>query len=193
MTARVRRLDRVVVLLVGLGLVAAGLSGLDWRYGWLLDRPTAVDTDPLGEVVAAGWWPWAAAAGGVVLGLLGLWWLLAHLRRPGPSSVRLRGSDAAGLLDADLRSVASACADGLAADAAVLGVRGTTVTVGSRTVVQLTGRIDPYADPAGVTDAVARCTADLAAAFPGHDLTCRVVLDAPRRSRTGRRTRVRVR
>ncbi len=107
--------------------------------------------------------------------------------------MRLPGSDAAGLLEADLRSVASACADRLAADAPVLGARGTTVTRGSRTVVQITGRIDPYADPATVTDAVARCTADLAAAFPGQQLTCRVLLDAPRRSRPGRRTRVRVR
>lgn len=193
MTGRMRVLDRGVVLLVGLALLAAGLVGLDWRYGWLLDLRDRVDTGQASDVVTTEWWPWAAAGGGVVLGLLGLWWLLAHLRRPGPSSRRLDGSDATGLLEADLRSVAAACADRLAAQAPVLGVRGSTRTVGSRTVVLLSGQVDPYADPASVTDAVAQCADDLAAAFPGEDLTCRVVLDAPRRPRAGRRTRVRVR
>lgn len=193
MSRRVRVLDRTTVLLAGAGLVALGVVGLDWRYAWFLDRPDRVDSAATADVVTTSWWPWAAAGAGVVLGLLGLWWLLAHLRRPGPGSRRLAGSDATGLLEADLRSVASACADRFATQAPVVGVRGRTRTLGSRTVVLLTGQVDAYADPAAVTDAVAQCTADLAAAFPGEDLTCRVVLDAPRRSRAGRTARVRVR
>ncbi len=193
MSRRIVVLDRGVVLLVGVGLVAAGLVGLDWRYAWFLDRPDRLDTTTAADVVSSSWWPWAAAGAGVVLGLLGLWWLLAHLRRPGPASRRLADSDATGLLEADLRSVASACADRFAAQAPVVAMRGSTRSVGPRTVVLLNGQVDAYADPAAVTDAVAQCTADLAAAFPGEGLTCRVVLDAPRRSRTGRTARVRVR
>lgn len=193
MNRRLRVLDRVVVLVVGLALLALGLLGLDWRYGWVLDLPTALDADPTVDVVTTGWWPWAAAAGGVVLGLLGLRWLVAHLRRPGPASRRLAETDPTGLLEADLRSVAAACAERFATLAPVDGMRGSTARVGARTVVVLTGHIDPYADPTGVAEAAATCAADLDAAFPGEGLTCRVVLDAPRRPRTGRRARARVR
>lgn len=192
MTGRLRLVDRLVVLLVGLALLAVGLLGLDWRYDGLsdvTDLPERLDTSPTADVVTTTWWPWAAAAGGIVLGLVGLWWLLAHLRRPGPASRRLAGSGPTGVLDVDLRSVASACAERFATQAPVLAVRGTTRTIGSRTVVLLTGQVDPYADPASLADAATRCAADLAAAFPDEGLTCRVVLDAPRRP--GRRVRVR--
>lgn len=193
MTRRVRVTDRLVVGLVGLALVALGLLGLDWRYGWLLDRPDTLYTGQATDVVESSWWPWAAAGGGLVLGLLGLWWLLAHLRRPGPGTRRLEGSDATGLVEADLRSVATASADRLAGLAPVVGAKGHTEVIGGRTVVVLTGQVDPHADPDSLLAAATTCADELAEAFPAERLTCRVVLDAPRRSRTGRSTRVRVR
>ena len=193
MTRRLRGLDRVLVLVVGAGMVALGLLGLDWHYAWLGDRPDTLDTSAAGDVVATAWWPWAGAAGGVGLGVVGLAWLLAHLRRPGTASRRLADTDATGLLEADLRSVAAAAADRYAALAPVVGMRGSTRTIGSRAVIVLSGHVDPYADADALVEAATTCAVDLEAAFPGEGLTCRVVLDAPRRPRSGRSTRVRVR
>ncbi|GAA5142926.1 hypothetical protein GCM10023340_07220 [Nocardioides marinquilinus] len=191
MTRRLRVVDRLGTVVLGLVLLGAGLLALDWRYEVVLDLPRAVSTDAADDLVGTSWWPWAFAGGTVVLGLVGLWWLLAHLARPGPSSHRLRGSGGAGSLDADLRSVADGCAKRLEQLAPVVDARGRTTVVRRLPVVEVRARIDPYADPAELTAAAAAVTADVEAAFPDGDVGCRVLLDAPRPARRARRSRVR--
>ncbi|WP_137292875.1 hypothetical protein [Nocardioides dongxiaopingii] len=193
MTRRLLLLDRLAVLVVGLALVALGLLAADWQHGWVLHLDDRLDTGRLDDVLDAAWWPWTLAAAGVVLGLAGLAWLLAHLRRSGPSVLRLRASDGSGHVEADLASAATAAAQRLGTLAPVTGVRGTSRTVRSRTVLELRGHVDAAADVATLTEAAEVCAADVAAGFPDDDVVCRVVLDAPRRPRTGRSTRVRVR
>lgn len=193
MTNRLLRLDRGASFVLGLLLVAGGLLAADWQHRFLLDGyADPVDVAPVSDVVDTGWFPWVAAVVGVVLGLLGLMWLLAHLRHSGPSTLRLSASDETGRLEADLRSVASALADRLGTLAPLAGVSGTTRTHRGRTVVELRGQVDAGADPQAITEAVEQCTSELAQAFPSDDVTCRVVLDAPRRTRVRRTDRVRV-
>ncbi len=193
MTRGLLRLDRLTTLLVGVALVALGLLVVDWRYREVFTYPNSLDTTPAADVLDTAWWPWAFAAAGVVLGVLGLLWLLAHLRRKGPSTLRLRSSDSTGRVESDLRSVAAAAAQQLGSLSPVTGVRGTTRVYGSHTVVELRGHVAAGADAESLTEAAEVCAAHIAAAFPGDDITCRVVLDARQRSRTGRSTRVRVR
>jgi hypothetical protein len=194
MTPRLLRIDRAVTFLAGLALTALGLLLIDWQYHWAFrDYPTTFSTDPADEVVTADWFPWALAVVGIILGLLGLLWLLAHLRRRGPSTLRLSASDETGRVQADLRSIADAAAVRLGNLAPVTGVKGTPLTVGSHPVIVLRGCVDPAAAPAAITDAADVCTQDVAAAFPDHEVTCRILLDAPQRSRFRRDTRVRVR
>ena len=68
--------DRVVVLLVGGVLVAAAVLTVAWQRGAIGGggRLRMVFLD----VMTAPWWPWASAAVGVLLILVGLRWLLAH-------------------------------------------------------------------------------------------------------------------
>lgn len=193
MTRGLLRLDRLIALLVGLALVAVGLLVVDWRYREVFTYRDTLDTKPASDLMETAWWPWAFAAAGLVLGLLGLVWLLAHLRRGGPSTLRLRSSGPTGRVETDLRSVAATVAQRLGDLAPVTGVRGTTRVYGSHTIVELRGHVDVAADAEALTEAAEVCAADIAAAFPDDDITCRVVLDAPQRSRTGRSTRVRVR
>lgn len=194
MTPRVIRFDRGLTLLVGVLLVALGLLMIDWHYQWVLqDYPAEVSTDAATEVVTAAWFPWAFAAAGVVLGLIGLVWLVAHLRRRGPSTLRLRTSDQSGRVQADLRSVADAAAARLEDLAAVTAVTGTVVTIRSRPVIQLRGRIDPVASVTSITEAAETCSQDLAEAFPDGAVTCRILVDSPRRGRARRQSNVRVR
>ena len=194
MTPRMIRIDRALTLLVAILLVALGLLMVDWHYRWAFGAyPTELSTGPAREVVTAGWFPWALAAAGLVLGFLGLVWLLAHLRRRGPSTLRLRASDETGRVQADLRSIADTSGGRLEGMAALTGVTGTVVTIRSRPVILLRGRIDPVASTASITDAAEICTRDLAAAFPDQAITCRILVDSPRRGKARQQSNVRVR
>jgi hypothetical protein len=188
------RIDRALTLLVALLLVALGLLIVDWHYRWVFGTyPTELSTGPAGEIVAAAWFPWALAAAGILLGLLGLMWLLAHLRRRGPSTLRLQSSDETGRVQADLRSIADAAADRLQSMAALTGVTGTVATIRSRPVILLRGRIDPVASADSITDAAEICAQDVAAAFPDQAITCRVLVDSPRRGKGRQQSQMRVR
>lgn len=194
MTRKLLGLDRVIVLVVGLVLVVLGLLAVDWQYQLVLTSyADSVQTGPAEDVVTTAWWPWVLATAGVLLGLLGLWWLLAHLRREASSTTRLAASDETGRLQVDVRSVATAAAAHLGTIAPVVDPRGTVRSYGATTVVELRGHVDPAADVQALTDAVATTAGHVAAAFPDDRVECRVVLDAPQRRRRGRTTRVRVR
>ncbi|QIG42160.1 hypothetical protein G5V58_04710 [Nocardioides anomalus] len=190
MSRRTVVLDRVVVALVGLLLLAAGLLAVDWRTGTVLDLRDRLDAGPVLDVVDAGWWPWVCAVVGVVLALLALAWLLAHLPHRGPGRTRLAGSDQGGTLEVELRSVASAVADRLADLGPVTGARGTTDRVRGTTVLEVRGRVEPDADTDALDRAVRTCAAEVEQAFAGA-VPLRVLLDAPRRTRP-RDDRVRV-
>jgi hypothetical protein len=188
------RIDRAVTLLVAILLVALGLLMVDWHYRWVFGTyPTELSAGPVRDVVTAGWFPWVLAAAGIVLGFLGVVWLLAHLRRRGPSTLRLRTSDETGRVQADLRSIADTSGGRLENMAALTGVTGTVVTIRSRPVILLRGRIDPVASTASITDAAETCTRDLAAAFPDQAITCRILVDSPRRGKARQQSNVRVR
>jgi hypothetical protein len=193
MTPRVIRFDRALTLLAGVLLVALGLLIVDWHYQWVLQGyPDELSADPAAEIVGTSWFPWAFAAVGILLGLLGLVWLVAHLGRRGPSALRLQASDQTGRVQADLRSIAAAAADRLESLAALTGVSGTVVTIRSRPVILLRGRIDPVASVTSITDAAETCSQDLASAFPDDAVTCRILVDSPRHGRAGRQSNVRV-
>lgn len=194
MTPRVIRFDRGLTLLVGVLGIALGLLMVDWHYQWVLQSyPSEVSTDGADEIVTSTWFPWAFAVAGVVLGLVGLVWLVSHLRRRGPSTLRLRASDQTGRIQADLRSIADAAAARLESLAAVTAVSGTVVTIRSRPVILLRGRIDPVASVTSITEAAETCSQDIAEAFPDHAVGCRVLIDSPRRGKARQQSHVRVR
>lgn len=194
MTPRMIRFDRAATLLVAILLVALGLLFVDWHYRWVLDSyPGELSTGPARETVTASWFPWVLAVAGIVMGLLGLVWLLAHLRRRGPSMLRLRASDETGRVQADLRSIADAAADRLQNMAALTGVTGTVATIRSRPVILLRGRVDPVASVASLTEAAEICAQEVAAAFPGQSISCRILVDSPRRGKGRQQSEMRVR
>ena len=194
MTPRVIRFDRVMTLLVAVLVIALGLLIVDWHYQWVLRTyPAELSTGPVREIVTSDWFPWAFAAAGVLLGLIGLAWLLAHLGRRGPSTLRLDSSDQTGRVQADLRSIADAAATRLENLAPLTGVTGTVLTIRSRPVILLRGHIDPAAAVAPVADAAETCAQDVAAAFPEESITCRVLIDPPRRGKGRQQSQMRVR
>lgn len=193
MSRRLVAVDRLAGVVLGLLLLSTGLLALDWRLGRVLDLPTGIDTTALVDVVTSSWWPWAFAGGAVLLGLLGLRWLLAHLLRSGARSTRLAASNETGRLTVDLGSLASVAAERLEASAPVSGVRGRAHTVRGHTLVELSGQVDADADADDLVTAAGACIEEVAAAFEAETpVTCRVLIQAPRAKRAGRTDRVRV-
>ena len=182
MTRRLAAIDRIASTLVGLVLVAAGAALLDWRYRWLGTRDETLSTARLDDVASSAWWPWVFAAVGILLGVLGLLWMLAHAPRRGERAVRLPGaSDRTGSVRVDLHEVARAVAADFEARTNVTHVRGTARQQGRTHVIELRGQLDPHATGDSIESAAARCTHDVSEAFPDGTTVCRVLLGYDRR------------
>lgn len=114
MSTATRTTDRLLGWVLGAVLLLGGLAVAAWSAG-LADEvvsglPQRITTRPVGALTNEEWWPWALGAVGVLLVLVGAWWLLAHVRRPQPATIDLPGSDATGMLSADAQAVAERAA-----------------------------------------------------------------------------------
>ncbi len=192
MNPRPDALDRALVAHVGLLLAAAGAGLLGWHQDWFPQLGETLRTDAVADAAHSGWWPWAVAAGGVLLGLLGLRWLVAHVPGRGPGAVRLAASGPTGRLEVDLRATADAVGTRLAGLAPVTGVRTTTSESRDGSVLEIRARLEPEADAESVVAAVRTCREELDAAFPDHEVGLRVRLSSPRRPGRRQADRVRV-
>ncbi len=194
MTRRLSIIDRIATLVVGLLLVVGGFALLDWRYGWVGSWQNSLSTSGFADTESTSWWPWAYAAAGVLLGLVGLVWLIAHAPRRGERAVRLSdASDESGTIRVDLGSVAKAVAADFEARTAVTHVSGTAHRRGGHHVIELRGQLDPLATGSGIESAAARCAQNVSEAFPDGTTVCRVLLGGTRRRpRTSRASTPRV-
>ncbi|GMA23218.1 hypothetical protein GCM10025864_09770 [Luteimicrobium album] len=171
-------LDRVIGVVVGVALVAAGILLVGLGSGWVQDRwPQIPDVASTSRVVGWSeeeWWPWALAGGALVVAALAAWWLLAHRPASRLGAVTLSG----GVTGTRLR----VATDGVLAAACQVIERDPQVRSASlalareREGVVVTGRV--RVDPGAAIDAVARHVAEaldeLAAVTGLDDLAGRV-------------------
>ncbi|MEW2140648.1 alkaline shock response membrane anchor protein AmaP [Streptomyces sp. NPDC005409] len=147
--------NRILLALLGLVLLAAGLSALT---GWW---PLHGRHEPLLSAVtrrrywhAEGWWWWAVLAGLGLCVLLALWWLLSQLGRSRLRAVAVDTGDGAFAL---LRG--HALEEAVAAEAGALdGVAGCRVALHGRRgspALRIALELQPHAVPADVLAAVA--------------------------------------
>ncbi|NAZ84244.1 hypothetical protein GTR02_20785 [Kineococcus sp. R8] len=181
------RLDRVVALLLGLVLLTGGVAAALWGARRLpagVPAPDAVSTGALGTAFGASWWPVAAGAGGAVLVLLGLWWLVSHLPERAGGTVALSGSAPGRRLQLDLDSPVAVAADVLSATAGVRSARGALSrgTRGGR-VVTLRALVEPTADIPAVVAAAEGVCEDLLRVIGRSDVQARVQVAVARRAR----------
>lgn len=179
--------DRIVTLLAGLGLVVGGASVFAWHQGYLARDPfrftaTRISFPWMTSTVGASWWPWAAGAVGVVVGLIALIWLLRHLTGGRVGTLILPGSGAEGALRLDIGAAASAAADEItAATDDVRSCRSKVVRDRGQLVAVLEPVLEPSADLAQVAP-LARASAEKLVRLVGRgDLTYRVQLRVARR------------
>ena len=182
MTRRLTIIDRLVTALVGIALVTGGLALLNWRYDWIGSWPDTLALGGVSDVESSAWWPWAFAAAGIVIGLVGLAWLLSHAPRRGERTVRLsESSDRTGAIRIDLHSVAQAVAADFEARTSTTRVKGTARRHRGAHVIELRGQLDPHATGDSIESAAARCTQHVSEAFPDGTTVCRVLLGHDRR------------
>lgn len=183
MSRRVVLVDRLAAALTGLLLVAAGLALVLWWTRVPASVPDTVDTGSVRRVLAQPWWPWALGAGGVLLLLIGVRWLLAHVPRRGTDRLQLPGTSADGRLRAASDPVARAAAEVLAATPGVRSAHGTVLRERGRVVATLSVLVEPGARLDELCAAADEVTAGLRQVLDRPDLQCSVRLKFARRGR----------
>ena len=143
-------LDRIAALVVGLVLVVGGAALVVWRAGWVSSAPDRIRSPWLTDAVGASWWPWALVVAGIVLVLLGVWWLVSHVPQRGLRTLRLGGSEEGGTLSVDTGALTDQLSQDVAALPGVRSARTRFVTEEGRTTVVTT----VIAEPAAGTDAI---------------------------------------
>lgn len=185
-TRTVLLLDRIATLVLALLLLAAGLAGLWWWSGREVSgtslpgtSSTSAVTDALGGSAVA----WGVAVGGVVLALVGLRWILAHLRRTTVSRLRLSGSGPEGRNEALAGKALGAAADAFATTDGVRSARGAVVRDRGQLVARVDATIEPEADLALVAARADEVTAQLNDVLGRDDLRAAVRLRVALRGR----------
>jgi len=178
--------DRVVVLLLGLALVAGGGWAVAWAQGWLPTgwwQPDTLNYTGLpSSLVDAPWWPWVLLLGGVVLFVLGLAWLLQHVRSRAVGSLSLPGEPRGGTLVLDGAALGNGVAAALEdAGRGVVGARGKLVDEHGRLVLDVTAGVRRDADLREVGRLCDEIAAHARRTTGRSDIACRIRLRvAPR-------------
>ena len=188
MNRTVLRLDRVLLALVGLVLVAVGVAALLWTTGTLAEYvdgvPDRLDTSPATDAASQTWWPFVTGAVALILAIVAVWWMLAHLPARSVAEQDLPGSSRAMRLRIDRGAVADATAH---AAQQVPSVRRATATLrdeGSELVLSLLVTVDPAADLPDLATWLDDLVADAATVLPDERLRSRTTV----RMRTSRRS-----
>jgi len=177
-------LDRLAAFVVGLVLLALGVALVLWWGGWLAGlwprAPQELTLQTATDAFATSWWPGASLAAGVVLGLLALWWLLAHRPHRSTGPVRLTGSDGSGGLLLDGSAAVSTAADVLEDTPGVRSARGKLVRDRGALVAEVHAVVEPTADLERVVSGAEEALTDLADVLGRPDIRGRVRLDVAR-------------
>lgn len=178
MTRRVLGWDRTATLLVAVVLLALGAAAVLWGADQLTrlwpGAPQQLSTAPATDVYARGWWRAASTAAGVVLALLGLWWLLAHLPRTRVGALRLPGSGPAGRSSLEGGSAVAVAAELLAEAPGVRTASGRLREHRGQVIAEMSLTAGPHADLGALARSIEDVSADLAQVLSRDDVRARV-------------------
>lgn len=188
MTRLAVAVDRVVVLLLGLVLVALGAGAVAWQLDLGPKLPGTLAAPWLADLPEQAWWPWALGLAAVLLVLIALRWIGAHAPSRKLATHPLPGSSPDGRLRIDLDALASAAADRLAEAPSVRSAKGHALGGKASGALEVTATVDSRAGLGHVRAAIAEVGHELAMATDG-TVPARYRLKVARPERTARRLR----
>ncbi|ACQ81704.1 conserved hypothetical protein [Beutenbergia cavernae DSM 12333] len=187
MSRGVRGVDRTVAVVLGLALLVVGAALAVWAWAGPsavdrlgVDAPDAVDAGGVTDTLEASWWTGVAAAAAVVIGVLALWWLIAHLPRRASAVVVLPSATPGSRLRLDGAAVARAAATDLEASRAVRDARG---VIAQHEVLVLVATVEPTAELATTVSDVEESLARAAQVLSVTGYGSRVIVKVARRGR----------
>lgn len=140
--------DRFVLLLLGVLLLAAGVLMALWSLG-RLGTASRLDVAPVADLAEEWWWPSALGLIGLALILVAIRWLIAHVPRRRISTVALstpRTDGPSTPAVVDMGALAGAFADDLAQRPGIASARGRAVYDGGDRVFEVVAKVDDSAD-----------------------------------------------
>jgi hypothetical protein len=190
MSRKTAGFDRLAVFVVGLVLIAAGALLGAWALNLLPSLgvpansvPQQISTAGATDLSGQSWWAYATAAGAVVVGLLGLWWLLAHIPHRGADPLRLPGSSSQGTLTLDGDAAVAVAAQVIAEVPGVRSASGKMVSERGQLIAELDVTADPEVDLVELDQAMVAASADLNTVLSRSDVRGRVHVAIARRSK----------
>lgn len=153
MSPRVDPVNRIVVALVAVLLVAAGVLGLLLGAGTFGDPPQLLPPEVRDVAAGRPWFWWTVAGACVLVVLLALWWLFAQLRTDRVGKVGLTVDDRDGLTVLDAGALTAAVEEEVEALRGVSGASAHLRDSGIRRLA-LTVELTDYADVAEIRTAL---------------------------------------
>lgn len=141
-------LDRIVLFVLGLVLLAAGV-GIILVFAGVPEATQVaeqIDLTQVPDVTASPWWDVALGITAVLGVILGLWFMLANLGRRGFNKVRSSSTDESGTIDLAVPKIASAIGRSLENHDDVVRVNQRVAMDRSRPTVAWTITADPGID-----------------------------------------------
>ncbi len=178
MSRRLSILDRLLVTLLGLASLGAGSWALLWALGHpLADAPTSyVSLDAVEQFLATPWYPLVLLGVAVVALVLGVWLLVANLRRHSFNRLTAGESGEAGQLTISVSQIAKAAATQIRRHPDVTGVETATRIDRGRHVVTTTVHAAPGIAMPGLLEVIGEADRDFHDAVPSLDVDSRYLL-----------------
>lgn len=180
MRRAVHTIDRLVVAVTALALIAGGVVAVLWWQGVavVVDAFARVDNTKIDTAADQAWWPWALLAATVILALLGVWLLVGNLR---PNRVRTAsvgaGSDVVGGTCAvSVTDVGKAAAKSLERHRRIQSTRTRSYVEGTTPILELTVTADPTADGRDLIEVLRAVRHQLQLSFAGSDVEVQMLL-----------------
>ncbi|MGB3675784.1 MAG: hypothetical protein WA988_15220 [Candidatus Nanopelagicales bacterium] len=182
--------DRLVTAAIAIVLLGAGIFTIAWRLDVALANKAIAHASPRWYALAPqqNWWDWTIGAIAIGAFVLGMWLLLANLRRNRLNAVELDGTGANGTLTVNVGQVGKAIAVMLERHPTVQSALSKTVVDGGQSILQITVVTEPPVSLAHLRRFVVETETDLHTALGDIDVALQFFVHYPPAT-VGRQTR----